>query len=399
MRDTFDAGRVLKNHSLRQNSSMIRAKFLFFILFLSAKWAFADLLYFNTYEENKKAFVDLAGPHFFQSWPLKSNPELTTDLALYRYEKNENLLVLSSGLHGIEGFVGSSLQRALMTQIKDLKKLKTDILFVHSLNPWGMKNKRRVNENNIDLNRNFLTRPDLYKQKNDDYVKINSFLNPTEKLGLGALHRIGFLFDSIRLILANSIDTLRRSILIGQYTEAKGLYFGGKESDELQLKIDILFQKDLISYKTVTWIDIHTGYGERAKLHLLANDSKSEAGQKIQALFPNNHIDFGDQKNFYKTNGDLLSYLLLKTSSKQQVQGIVFEFGTLDSQKTLGSIESLRRMVIENQGFNYGYENDPTKAKANELFSNMFFPQELDWKTKIESQAQELLKPFIQETL
>lgn len=374
------------------------AKYLFLFLFLSTKWAFADLMYFNTYEENKKAFVDLAGEKLFQSWPLKSNPELTTDLALYHYEGNENLLVFSSGLHGIEGYVGSSLQRQLMAQIKEFKKMKTDILFVHALNPWGMKNKRRVNENNVDLNRNFHTTPDLYQQKNEDYLKINSFLNPTDKLNLGFLHRLGFFYDSIRLILANSIETLRRSILVGQYMEAKGLYFGGQEPDELQLKIDILFQKDLISYKNVTWIDLHTGYGERAKLHLLANDSKSEAGQKIQALFPNNPIDFGDQKNFYKTNGDLLSYLILKNSPKQQVQGVAFEYGTMDSQKTLGSIESLRRMVIENQGFNHGYADEETKLKTTELFSNMFFPQEPEWKKNIESQTQGLLKPFIQES-
>lgn len=354
-------------------------------------------MYLNTYEENKKAFVDLAGPQLFQSWPLKSNSALTTDLAFYRFDGNKNILVLSSGLHGIEGYVGSSIQRWFMQKIKDSKKLNTDLLLVHALNPWGMKNKRRVNENNIDLNRNFQTTPDLHQQKNNDYLKINDFLNPTDKLSLGALHRLGFLFDSVRLILTYSIETLRRSILIGQYSEAKGLYFGGKESDALQTKIDMLFQKDLASYQTITWIDLHTGYGERAKLHLLANDSKSETGRKIQTLFPHNPIDFGDQKNFYKTNGDLLSYLLLKTTPKQQVQGVVFEYGTMDSQKTLGSIESLRRMVIENQGFNNGYSDEAAKTVSENLFSSMFFPQELEWKNKVESQTEKLLKPFIQE--
>ncbi len=373
-------------------------KFLFLASLLAAQWAFADLTYLNTYEENKKAFATLAGSRLIQSWPLKSNADLTTDLALYHYEGNENILVISSGLHGIEGFVGSSLQRSLMDQINNAKKIKSDVLFVHALNPWGMKNKRRVNENNIDLNRNFSTATDLYQQKNEDYSKINYFLNPPNKLSLGALHRIGFLFESVRLIITNSIETLRRSILIGQYTEEKGLYYGGKKSDDLQDNIDNLFQKDLSNYKTITWIDLHTGYGERAKLHLLANDSKSESGKKIQSLFANNPIDFGDQKSFYKTTGDLLTYLLLKNNTTQQVQGVVFEFGTMDSQNTLGSIESLRRMVVENQGYNNGYSDQESQKEAEELFSNLFFPQELEWKTKVESQAQELFKPFIQES-
>jgi len=324
-------------------------------------------------------------------------PALTTDLALYHYE-NENLLVLSSGLHGIEGFVGSAVQRALMGKLKEQKKLKTDVLFIHSLNPWGMKNKRRVNEKNVDMNRTFSSTPEMYQQKNDDYLKINSFLNPTESLSLGVLHRLGFLFQSVRLIISYSMDTLRRSILIGQYTEAKGLYFGGQDQDDLQLKLDILLQKDLAHYKAITWIDLHTGYGEKAKLHLLANDSKSESGQKIQSLFPNNPIDFGDQKNFYKTSGDMLSYLIQKSNSKLQIQGVTFEYGTMDSQKTLGSIESLRRMVIENQGFQNGYADDSVQTESSTLFSDMFFPQQDEWKNKIYSQTEQALKPFLQET-
>lgn len=371
------------------------SQLIFFVLFLSTKWAQAQLLYFSTYEENKKAFVALAGSHLMQSWPSKGDSELTTDLALYRYE-NDNLLVFSSGLHGIEGYVGSSIQRSLMEQIKDQKKLKTDILLVHALNPWGMKNKRRVNENNVDLNRNFQTLPDLYQQKNADYLQVNSYLNPTEALSLGIVHRLGFLLQSIRLIMVYSIETLRRSVLVGQYTEAQGLYFGGKDKEDLQLKIDILLQKDLSPYKVITWIDLHTGYGERAKLHLLANDSQSETGRNLQKLFKNHPIDFGDQKNFYKTNGDMLSYLIQKSTSKQQIQGVTFEYGSMDSQKTLGSIESLRRMVIENQGFHHGYNDEQTKAEAIQLFSDMFFPQEEEWKTKIQAQTQDILTPFLQ---
>jgi hypothetical protein len=39
---------------------------------------------------------------------------------------------------------------------KTRAKLPT-IVFVHALNPFGFKHHRRVNEDNVDLNRNFLT--------------------------------------------------------------------------------------------------------------------------------------------------------------------------------------------------------------------------------------------------
>ncbi len=358
----------------------------------------AALTYFETYEENQKAFVQKAGEHFFQSWVMEGKPGLQTDLALYR-NHSARLIVISSGLHGVEGYVGSSLQRAAMDQIKNRDDLKTDVLFVHALNPWGMQQKRRVNQNNVDLNRNFQTAPNLHQKKNDDYLKINSFLNPGSELKIGFFHRLGFFYDALRLIAENSIETLRKSILLGQYSESKGLYFGGTSPDELQSRIDLLLRKDLKDYKQIVWIDLHTGHGERAKLHLLANDSKSEDKEKLQKLFSSRPIDFGDQKNFYKTDGDMVSYLNLQSTPQREILAICFEFGTMNSQKTMGSIESLRRMVIENQGFQNGYQNQESKTEAETLFTDMFFPHDENWQTSALDQMTNALKPLLETPL
>ncbi len=356
-----------------------------FILFSCA--AQGELKYLNTYEENKSEFIQLAGKNILPAWPLKSNPNLTTELALYK-KNSDQLIVFSSGLHGIEGFVGSALQRQFMQDLN----VKSDVLMIHSLNPWGMKNLRRVNADNIDLNRNFSTDEKTYQNKNDDYLKINSFLNPAEKLELGFGHKLGFIFQSVKLILNYGMESLRKSILVGQYTEKNGLYFGGLIQSELQPHIDELFQTTLSKYKNVLWVDLHTGYGARGQLHILANDSKSASGQRISKLFTNQKIDFGDQKNFYKSTGDLCDYLNSKSTSQTEITAVVFEYGTMDSQKTLGSIESLRRMVIENQGFHQGYSDDESKIKNDDLFRQMFFPQEPDWKDSVLKQTENIVE-------
>ena len=51
----------------------------FFGLFLRAE---AGLSYFETYEENRNAFVQKAGAHVLRSWVINEEG-LTTDLVLY----------------------------------------------------------------------------------------------------------------------------------------------------------------------------------------------------------------------------------------------------------------------------------------------------------------------------
>ncbi len=295
------------------------------IIFLFSQILFAQLVYFQTYEENRQQFLDLTKDIYVGSWSTTSDQNLKTDLALIKAQlPTDSLIVFSSGLHGIEGYVGSSVQRWLIPLLKSKKELKSDVLMIHTLNPWGMKNNRRVNENNVDLNRNFSNNPQLYQTQNESYLPLNSFLNPTEKLELHFFHRFRFLFSSVSLILEYSIETLRKSILLGQYNQPKGLYYGGSKAENLQSQINLLLKNQLSSYKKILWIDLHTGYGEKGQLHLLLNDSESEDGKRIQKIFSSRKIDFGNQRGFYKTKGDLISYLSTKSSPQQEISAVVF---------------------------------------------------------------------------
>jgi predicted deacylase len=391
-----DAQRLFKKYNFIKNSPMkfLSLLLIFFISLLSQ--AESSLTYFSTYEDNKHAFLEKAGTHLSQSWYLQSDATLTTDLSFYNYNSDQ-ILVFSSGLHGIEGYVGSSLQRKIMDLLSAKKRLQYDVMILHTLNPWGMRHKRRVNEFNVDMNRTFSNDGKLFSEKNDDYLKIDSFLNPAEKLSLGFFQRAVFLFQAVRLILENGMEILRKSILVGQYTQNKGLYFGGQKLNPIQNKIDVLFQNDLKKYKKVVWIDLHTGYGARGQLHLLTNESDSDKTQKLAALFSRHKIDSGNQKNFYKSKGDLADYLNSKSTQEQDVKAIVFEYGTMDSQTTLGSVESLRRMVIENQGFHNGFIDTVSEKETAALFQNMFFPQDELWKKMIYDQTLQVLNPFLKE--
>ena len=80
---------------------------------------------------------------------------LATDVALFGPDDAKHLLILVSGTHGVEGFAGSGAQVAMIEGLRFAAlPARTAVLVVHAINPYGFAWLRRVNEDNVDLNRN-----------------------------------------------------------------------------------------------------------------------------------------------------------------------------------------------------------------------------------------------------
>src|SRR5258707_1844987 len=83
---------------------------------------------------------------------------LATDIALLGPREASGILLLTSATHGIEGYCGSGVQIALLHDeefIRAANDARVTVAFVHAVNPYGFSHGRRVNEDNVDLNRNF----------------------------------------------------------------------------------------------------------------------------------------------------------------------------------------------------------------------------------------------------
>ena len=97
-------------------------------------------------------------------WQLETYPidakgprgeDLTIDVGVSRHGDPDRVLVLSSGVHGVEGFFGSAVQVALLERWANSPPLSTKVLLLHGLNPFGFAWLRRCDENNVDPGRNF----------------------------------------------------------------------------------------------------------------------------------------------------------------------------------------------------------------------------------------------------
>ena len=360
--------------------------------------AASDLDYFkNTYEDCDRHFTEIFSRVSQQNPKAQVFQFLYTEGNIKSYfvpsiESPENLLILISGTHGIEAFAGSAVQRRLLDHPMDRKK--TSLLLIHGFNLYGFKNERRVNEFNMDLNRSFLLNRNRFRPDDQKYALIDDFLNPNSPPILNFFSQPLFLLKAALKIAEHGMESLRVAVLKGQYTYPKGVFYGGTEPAAQELLIDQLIARYINdSYKKIFIADLHTGYGEKGKLHLLAGKTADPNSVRLARIFGENQVDFSDKKKFYPVEGEMTVYLGTKISEKSQaeISGVIFEFGTMDSQKTLGSIESLRRVVLENQNFHHPADAD-TSTEIKNLYREMFYPSDPLWRESVLKQADEKLQ-------
>lgn len=339
----------------------------------------------ESFSDSRASFLDLAshagGEHLTHPVPSKGGSELSFD-SLYlppMSGRKKRLLVLTSGIHGIEGYTGSALQRYLLAH--DFFGLRDDdlgVLIIHGINPYGFEHKRRVTENNVDLNRNFDVSSELFQTKNDGYDKVYSFLNPQSRRSKAA-----FYVSAISNILKYGVNTLRRAILQGQYQHQDGIFFGGKDFEPQVALIKNEVQRVGQGFEKVLLIDLHTGYGQRNSLHLFGNTSPFIDPKFMDVVFEDLSVDYGEEKDFYEVTGGFTIFLAKLFHEKAKYAGICFEFGTIDSQKLSGSLDSLYRMINENQ-------SDATDDDKK-MFREMFYPSSLEWRKAVVEQFEATL--------
>ena len=367
----------------------------------------SNLVYFqSSYEECRKGFILSADKikKKFENVKIsklkvesKKDPDLTIDYCYVPAQKKfKRLLILSSAVHGIEGYVGRAVQQMFMKElIGSVNLTDTGVLFIHGINPYGFKYNRRVSENNVDLNRNCSKGNRLYKSVNAGYSDLYGMLNPTGKVSLTSVGNMFFQINAIRKIVQYSMKTLRQAILQGQYQYQEGLWFGGNALEPSIKAVTPLLKEFAKNYEIVFNIDLHTGWGTRGTLHLFPNPIVDKKLKKdLENLFSGNHIDWGDGDDFYTVTGDFTSYIGQVLPGKYYLP-MVFEFGTLDSQTTMGSIKSLHNMIVENQGFHHGYKTKKDELKIKTDILEMYYPSSKNWRSKAIEDARKILSQAV----
>ena len=324
----------------------------------------------------------------YDEYAIDESDDLYID-NLYLPAKTEttNLIILTTGVHGMEGYIGSVMLDVFFDEIyPTIDTSKTGILVVANINPYGMKYMRRYNENNVDLNRNFIEDwASFDKTVNKDYPKVDSFLQPTGKMGNAFWHEVGFYLSLAKEAIFTGAGTISDALLTGQYEYPEGVYYGGSGDEKSTTYLKGVFADCLDgSYENLIHIDIHSGYGPRYNMVIFNSAQDPTTEEEAKAMFGYDYIIATDSEDFYPTFGDTTDYFYRLANSKgtdKELYSTCFEFGTI-GDGFLDSILSLKYTVDENRQHWYPTTNKITAEMVKENYYELFYPTEKEWREK-----------------
>ena len=298
-----------------------------------------------------------------------------------------NLIVLTTGVHGIEGYIGAVMLDVFFQDVyPTLNRETTGVLVVANVNPYGMKYMRRYNENNVDLNRNFILDWENFDlSTNQEYPKVDTFLGPEGKIGNALWHEAGFYLSLGKTAITDGADTISDALLGGQYEYPQGVYYGGNGDEASTAYLKEVFARCLDSeYENIVHIDIHSGYGPRYNMVIFNSVFETLTEAESVEAFGYDHIIAVDSESFYATTGDTTDFFYRLAQSKDSDKTLFstcFEFGTIGDE-FFDTILSLKYTVDENRNHWYPTENAITAEVIRQNYLELYYPTETAWREK-----------------
>jgi len=298
---------------------------------------------------------------------------------------NEKVLIFTTAEHGIEGYVGSAmLQRFFDKFLSRLEPRTTGLLLVHTINPWGMKYHRRVNRNNVDLNRTFVWDNSFDKSINPAYDNLLDIIQADRPFRNLTLSNIVYYLKLIQKVLQMGWPAFKSASLLGQYRHPNGLFYGGEGyQEETKVLID-LYRQAFNAYEQILHLDMHTGYGPRYQMSLVNSVHENRSSREFEARFNYPLVVAANPKEFYAIQGDMIDFIYEMWKHdfpEKKLFATSFEFGTY-GDKLKGRVGMQHTMSFENRLYWQGSDNKKLGAKVRENFEELFNPSSLNWRKK-----------------
>jgi len=318
--------------------------------------------------------------------PLPSDPELTTDvITADPLVEKDRLIVITTGQHGIEGYLGSAVLELFFMDYADrLDARTTGLLLIHAINPWGMHNWKRNNSANVDLNRNFIDGDfTALKDTNPDYPALSDYFSPRKPLHHLSGARLGFVFSTIKNYAVFGARRLREAALMGQYRFPQGIYFGGTEIQPETAALMDVYRRGFAGYKEIVHLDMHTGYGPRDQMTMVVSPLEKRTAAELSARFGAPRVAAANPDEFYTMQGDMIDWeyrLVQRELPDTDFFAATCEFGTY-GDSILQAARSLRITILKNQVNQHGASPDAA-AWVEREYRELYIPSEPAWLEK-----------------
>lgn len=346
------------------------------------KYGFADQPGFDRLRTQFLHAAEAAGaklasfPH-----PLKgpAGEALATDVAWLGAPDARRVLVAISGTHGVEGYYGSACQTEWLHELADRDLPEgVAVVMVHLINPWGTAWVRRVNEDNVDLNRNYLdfSAPLPVNPRYEAIYNIYSFRDFDGPQRQQA--------DQLLAAQVQSIGWAEYKAIVGagQYVHPDGLSYGGQQATWSNRTLLSIVERFLRPAQVAIAFDLHTGAGAFGHPMLMAiaqasypalADAEALYGPWLYTLLTGADAAISETGVVARATG-YTSQALLDALPGTQLMQLVIECGTYPAARMHGALRNDYWLHL------YGDPSDALgKQISGELFES-FLPADQDWR-------------------
>ena len=352
----------------------------------------SDRYFSNSYAEARHRFREAAAAvrAILRTYSVDSTSsnELTIDVAVLGGD-NDPALVVSSGIHGVEGFFGSAVQLALLEGLGGARSKKNiRLVLIHGINPFGYAHLRRVNEDNVDLNRNFLASARDYTGAPDGYAGLNGLLNPRSPPSRFEPFKLKALWNVWRM----GLQSLKEAVAGGQYENPRGLFFGGKGPARSTRIVQDNCDSWVAASQHIVHIDLHTGLGPFGTYKLLLTErADSERLSWYAETFGTECVESLAKSagTAYRASG-LFTQWMRTHFRARDYRSVGAEFGTYDVIRVLGAIRA------ENRAHHYCSGSSPLYLAAKKELLECFCPASIPWRRQVVASALRIIDQGMQ---
>ena len=342
----------------------------------------------QSYAEARRRFLEAAraagATLTAREHPLKGpdGETLATDIARLGPADATRILGIGSGTHGVEGYCGSGVQTALLSEgfARDLPE-DTAVLFIHAINPYGFAFDRRVNEDNVDLNRNFLdhTKP---HPENPGYEELADAINPRDisaEAMAESREKLKAYADK------HGPRAMQHALSAGQYTHPDGVQYGGREPVWSNRTLRGILRDEMSAAARVIFVDIHSGLGARGAGEMICTDAEtSESFKRMRAWWGAIVRSTVDGDSISSNVPGSIPVCFAEELAGREVTAGGLEFGTVP----------IREVTVALQADNWLHQNgghkNPQARKVGKLIRDAFYVDADDWKDMVTAQTRDI---------
>ena len=299
---------------------------------------------------------------------------LFLDTALAGARDAKRALLLICGTHGVESYFGSGVETGLLREgIAERVPKGAKLVLLHALNPFGFSWDRRVNEDNADINRNFVDH--AHPPVNADYAELSDAIAPKDISAEAMKAANARLRDYAK---THGDFALQTALSSGQYEFPDGLYFGGRKPAWSALMLEDVFREELAGVEKLVVIDFHTGLGETGAAEMIVED-------------PVNSAAFARARSLWgalvqsTASGESISAPLTGTidaAVAEWMKGKELTFAALEvgTRPVHDVFEALRK---DNWLNLHGGRDYPDADAIKRMIRDAFYPDTVDWKRRV----------------